>query len=80
MINNLTDLINKFTELTILFTPFAILLAYFFWTMAQLILAGGDAEKKKQTRDRLLWVVVALFVVFSLGGIVALVKRTLIGN
>lgn len=76
----LGELINLLTQIVIFGTPFAILLALFFWNLYQLIMTVGDAEKKKQARDRIVFGVLILFVVFSLAGLVAVLQGTLFGQ
>lgn len=77
---NLGELINILTQVVVFGTPFAILLTLFFWNLYQLIMTVGDAEKKKQARDRIVFGVLVLFVVFSLAGIVAILQGTFFGQ
>jgi heme A synthase len=76
----LGELINLLTQIVIFGTPFAILLALFFWNLYQLLMTIGDAEKKKQARDRIVFGVLVLFVVFTLAGLVAILQATFFGQ
>jgi heme A synthase len=77
---NLGELINILTQVVVFGTPFAILLLFFFWNMYQLIMTVDDAEKKKQARDRIVFGVLVLFVVFSIAGLVAILQATFFGE
>ncbi|MEN9390374.1 MAG: hypothetical protein RLZZ283_474 [Candidatus Parcubacteria bacterium] len=57
-----------------------ICLVIFFWGLAILILDSGNAEKMKEGRNKMLWGILSMFVVLSLGGIVAILQSTLEGN
>ena len=77
----LGDIINTGTEVSLLFVPSAMLLLIFVWSMGQVIAAsGGDAEKKKAARNRIVWGLIAMFTVFSLAGLVAVLQNTLFNN
>ncbi|MBX9765255.1 hypothetical protein K2X83_01295 [Patescibacteria group bacterium] len=76
----LGDLVNLLTQIVIFATPFAILLLFFFWNLFQLLTTVEDAEKKKQARDRIIFGVIVLFVVFTLTGLVAVLQRTFFGD
>jgi len=72
----LTNFINTATEVVGLAIPFALLLLLFFWSMMQLVMTTGDAEKKKQAKQRIIWGIIAIFVIFSLGGLIAAIQQT----
>ena len=57
-----------------------ICLVIFFWGLALMILDTGNAEKMKEGKNKMLWGILSLFVVLSLGGIIALLQNTLEGN
>ncbi len=73
---NLTDFITSATDVVLWATPFAVLILLFFWSMFQLIMTTGDAEKKKQAKQRIIWGIIAIFVIFTIGGIVAAINQT----
>jgi uncharacterized membrane protein len=51
----------------------AIGLLYFFWGLAQFILASGDEDARKEGRSKMIWGVIALFVMTSVWGLVTFV-------
>jgi multisubunit Na+/H+ antiporter MnhB subunit len=73
---NLAELINIFTKIIILGTPTFLVLLFFVWNLSQVMFSLGDAEKMKQARSRVIWSVIALFVLLSLGGLVAIINET----
>ncbi|MBV9349313.1 MAG: hypothetical protein JO026_01030, partial [Patescibacteria group bacterium] len=76
---NLTDIIYTATNLIVLFLPWGAIILWFTWTIADIIWKSGNAEKRKDSPDRLLWAVIAIFVLFSLGAIVGLINNSLFG-
>ncbi|HEY4509127.1 MAG TPA: hypothetical protein VJC13_02490 [Candidatus Paceibacterota bacterium] len=48
---------------------FGIALIYFFWGSAQFILESGDVKKREDGKQKMIWGIVALFVMFSIYGI-----------
>jgi hypothetical protein len=52
-------------------------LLFFFWGLAQFILKSGDAAAQKEGRDRMIWGVIALFVLLSVWGLVNFIQRNL---
>ena len=71
------QLVNDLKRLLDLLIPIAITLAllFFIWGLAQFILASGDEEKKKEGKQRMIWGIVALFVIVSVWGIVAFIAN-----
>ncbi len=55
--------------------PIAVALAvlFFFWGLAQYILSSGDEAARKDGRGKMLWGVIALFVIVSIWGIVGFI-------
>lgn len=49
---------------------FALALLFFFWGLAQYILNAGDEGKKEEGRNKMIWGIVALFVMASVWGLV----------
>jgi len=56
---------------------FALGLLYFFWGLAQFILASGDPEKATEGKNRMIWGVVALFVMSTVFGLIAFIQSEL---
>lgn len=58
--------------------PIIITLAviYFFWGLAQYILESGNAEKKEEGRNKMIWGIIALFVMVSIWGLLGLIAGT----
>ena len=56
----------------------AIAVAVFFVGLIRYIYQTGDARGHAPGKDTILWGLVALFVLFSLAGILALLKETLL--
>lgn len=61
-------------------TPIALVLFVFFWNLAMLTFDSANPEKLKQARARVFWSVIAMFVVFSLAGILAVLQTTFFGS
>ena len=53
---------------------FALCLLYFFWGIAQYIRGAGDEKAVEEGRRIMVWGVVALFIVFSIWGIIGFIK------
>jgi hypothetical protein len=49
---------------------FALAILYFFWGLAQYILAAGSDEDKGEGRRKMIWGIVALFVMSAVWGLV----------
>ena len=68
------NLINN----TLIPIAFSLCLLYFFWGVAQYIRAGAGSEKAaEEGRNRMVYGVIALFVVFSIWGIINLISSEL---
>ena len=82
MSGNLTEIITTLTNLLLFAVPivvaFALLL--FLWGLAEFILNAGESDKLKQGRERMIWGLVTLFVILSLGGLVSLLTVTVFGS
>lgn len=48
---------------------FGLAIIYFFWGTAQFILHAGDAKTRDDGKQKMFWGVIALFVMFSIYGI-----------
>lgn len=78
--NTLQGFLETMTNIVILATPFAAALLYFFWNLAVLLFTLDDAEKKKQARARMIFGIIALFVLFTVAGLVAVLQRSIFGS
>lgn len=78
MAQGLTETVDKIGEILAAVLPVLMLLAliYFFYGLAKYILSAGDEEKKTQGRDIMIWGIIALFVMVSVWGLVALLQRS----
>lgn len=52
---------------------FALAIVYFFWGMVQFILHAGDTKTRDEGKQKMLWGIIALFVMASLFGILSLI-------
>lgn len=75
----LTDIILRITELVYAVVPVLVALAllFFFWGLAQWILNMADTEKHQEGKQRMIWGLVALFVIGSIGGLILILQNTL---
>ena len=68
-INSLALAIGKVIS-TLIPIVFALALLYFFWGLAQYILSAGDSAKQEEGRNKMIWGIVALFVMAAVWGLV----------
>ena len=75
---NLFDLIRLFLDVLNALIPLLIGLALvgFLWGVAQFILAADDVTKRKEGGKKMLWGIIALFVMISVWGLVAILAST----
>lgn len=78
----LTALIGTLTKLVLAVVPVLVALAllYFFWGVAQWILNMADTDKHKEGKQRMVWGLVALFVIASIGGLIVVLQETFFGS
>lgn len=55
----------------------ALALLYFFWGLAKFVLAAGDESAKEEGKTRMIWGLVALFVMVSVWGLVSFIGTQL---
>ncbi len=55
----------------------ALALLFFFWGLAQFILKSGDAASHEEGKNKMVWGVIALFVMVSIWGIVGFIQSEL---
>ncbi len=74
----LTDIIGIATGLAQAIVPVLVALAllYFFWGIANFILKSGEKDERKKGKERMVWGLVALFLILSVSGLLAVVQRT----
>jgi len=68
LMNSSLDLINLGIRIL-----FALAMAFFFWGLAQFILKSGDVKLREEGKNRMVWGILALFVMASIYGILAFV-------
>ena len=78
----LASLIGIVTSIALLVIPIvaSIVLIAFFWNFATLLFNVSDTEKIKQAKQRIVWAVITMFVLFTIGGIVALLGNYFFGS
>lgn len=52
---------------------FSLALIFFFWGMGQFILKAGDAKMREEGKQKMIWGVVVIFVMFSIFGIITFI-------
>jgi len=77
----LTDIINKATHIVTIYTVGLVgITAYVFWLVGNIIWTSGNAEKRKQASQQLVWAVISIFVFVTVGAIVATLYNTFFGS
>lgn len=56
---------------------FGLALLYFFWGMGRFILHSGDPKAKEEGKMRMIWGVIAMFVLISIFGIIGFIGNLL---
>jgi len=70
LVNDVQSVVNLLVPLVI-----AIGLLLFIWGLVQYIVASGDEAAKEEGRRKMVWGVIALFVIVSVWGLVALLNQ-----
>ena len=76
---NIQTLIGVIADIVRLLIPIVVALAllYFFWGLAQFILKSGEGEAAvEEGKKKMIWGIVALFVMVSIWGIITLISST----
>ena len=75
---NFTTIITMVGNLIRLLIPIAIAAAllFFIWGLAVFIKNSGDEDGLKEGKQKMLWGVIALFVIISIWGLVALINSS----
>ena len=79
---DLTDIIFILTDLVLFAVPILVALAllFFAWGLGMVILNANSEEGRKKGRNRMIWGLVALFFVLSIGGLIAIFQTTFFGS
>lgn len=74
----LTQFIERITDLLLAAVPVLVALSFLFflWGVATFMLNTSDEGKRKEGKTRMIWGMVVLFVIVSLGGLLAVVENT----
>lgn len=78
----LTSLIEFITQLISITIPIAVAacLFFFFWGIVQVFFESEDTKKLAEGRSKIIWGLLALFVIASIAGIVSIVQATILGT
>lgn len=79
MLSNISIFFQSVSRLIGLLLPIVVALAllFFFWGLAQFIFISGDEDAHEEGRRRMIWGVVALFVMVSVWGLVGFIGSAL---
>ena len=55
-------------------------MAIFFWGIAKFMLQAGDREGRSKGKEMIVWGLVGMFVIFSLGGILKFLQIAFLGQ
>ncbi|PIR38243.1 MAG: hypothetical protein COV34_01350 [Candidatus Zambryskibacteria bacterium CG10_big_fil_rev_8_21_14_0_10_42_12] len=71
-LENIEDIVVSIGDIIDLLVPivFALAILYFFWGLAQFILASGDETARAEGRQKMIWGIVAIAVMASIWGLV----------
>ena len=75
LINLALDIVNRLTLMAM-----ALAFLFFLWGGAVFILQAGDQEGQKKGRSVMLWGVIALAVMTSVWGLVAIIQNSILGG
>ena len=78
-LDNITDLLDAINDIIETLVPIAVTLAvlFFFWGLAQFILNSGSDDAKAEGKNKMIWGIVALFVIVSIWGLVGFIGSAL---
>ena len=77
-VQNINDVATKFTQILNTLTVLLISLAVV-WIIINVVMylvAGGDAEKRKEGGKRILYGIIGLFVIISIWGLVSILRNS----
>ncbi len=77
-INNFADIVRKLTDVMSATIPglFSLALLLFFWGIAKFVLNTSDEKAVAEGRKTMFYGIIALFVIFSVWGIIRLLEFT----
>ena len=70
-----TDLVVLFIEIL-----FVLAIAVFLWGIVKFIYSAGNPEKRKESKNLIIYGLIGLFVLFSFLGIIEILKNTVFGS
>ena len=78
--DNIDQLISTLTDMIVSIIPVVLVLAilFFFWGLAKFILHADDETKRAEGKQIMIWGIIALFVIITIGGITALLQSTFV--
>jgi TM2 domain-containing membrane protein YozV len=78
-LSGVETLVRSVSKIVDLLIPivFALAMLFFFWGLAQYILASGDSGKQEEGRNKMIWGIVALFVMSAVWGLVRWIGNSL---
>lgn len=78
-LGGIESLVNALGDIVNLLIPIAVAVAVllFFWGLATFIFASGDSEAQATGKQKMIWGVIALFVIVSIWGIVGFLGNLL---
>ncbi len=62
---------------SVYYLVFTLAFLFFMWNMSQVILKSGDPKAKEEARNKMVWGIIALFVMFSIYGILNWIGATI---
>lgn len=80
--SDLTEFIELLTEIVSSVIPVVVGLAVliFFWGLANFILHADNEQKRAEGKQLMIWGIIALFVIVSVWGLVAVLTSTFFGG
>ncbi len=75
LVGSFADVVNS---LVLLLSGVA--MAIFFWGIAKFMLQAGDREGRSKGKEMIVWGLVGMFVIFSLGGILKFLQIAFLGQ
>lgn len=79
---NIQSFLSAFKHTLALIIPFLVALAllYFLWGLAVFMFKSGDEKAIEEGKSKMIWGVIALFVMISVWGLVAVLQDNLLGG
>ena len=79
-VDNIDQLISTLTDIIVSIIPVVVVLAilFFFWGLAKFILHADDETERAEGKQIMIWGIIALFVIITIGGIIVLLQSTFV--